>query len=289
MRPGFKLWPVPVRLSPLAVTCNRTGFLPSMPHLLNVWPRVSRQIAAAGHVLLLSDYDGTLTAIAERPELAILSPRTRNALVALSRRKAMSVGVVSGRGLADVAAMVKIPEIIYAGNHGMEIRGPGLEFDHPEASASRPALAQILENLQARLGDLEGVIVEGKGLTLSVHYRLTRDSVKGEVFSRFESVLTEGMASESLRVTRGKEVLEVRPDVAWDKGRAISRIAESCPPDTLAIFLGDDLTDEDGFAAVHDLNGISVFVGPPRQPTRAHYRVDSPAEVTQTLELLARL
>ena len=289
MRQGFNLRPFVVRLGPPAVASNRTGSPPSMPHLLNVWPRVSRQIAAADHVLLLSDYDGTLAPIAERPELAILPPKTRNALVALSRRKAVSLGIVSGRELADVAAMVHIPDIIYAGNHGMEIRGPGLEFNHPEAAASRPALARILADLQASLGDLEGVIVEGKGLTLSVHHRLTPESVKGEVFSKFDSVLTEDRASESFRVTRGKEVLEVRPDVAWDKGRAISRIAESCPPGSLAIFFGDDLTDEDGFAAVHDLNGISVFVGPPRQPTRALYRVDSPAEVAQTLELLARL
>ena len=260
-----------------------------MPHLLNVWPAVSRRVGAAGHVLLLSDYDGTLAPIAERPELAILSPRTRNALIVLSRIGTFSVGIVSGRGLADVAAMVNVPELILAGNHGMEIRGPGLEFLHPEAAALTPALSEILEKLRARLGDLEGVIVEGKGLTLSVHYRLTPEGARSDVFREFESVLAEETYRARVRVTRGKEVLEVRPDVAWDKGRAISKIAEACPPGTLPIFFGDDLTDEDGFAAVHELDGVSVFVGPPRQPTKALYRVDSPKEVAQTLELMARL
>ena len=92
-----------------------------------------------------------------------------------------------------------------------------------------------------------------------------------------------------MRVTRGKEVLEVRPNVPWDKGKAISKIASGFPGDALAIFFGDDQTDEDGFAAVHELNGLSVFVGPARQPTRALYRVDNPKEVAQALELLARL
>ena len=260
-----------------------------MPHLLNVWPRVSRQIGSADHVLLLSDYDGTLAPIAERPELAILPPRTRNALIVLSRKRTFSVGIVSGRGLADVAAMVHIPEIIHAGNHGMEIRGPGLDFVHPEAAALIPVLSEIQDRLRAELGDVDGVIVEGKGLTLSVHYRLTPESARDGIFAAFETVLAEGTAPEVFRVTRGKEVLEVRPDVSWDKGRAISKIAEACPPGAIPIFFGDDLTDEDGFAAVHELKGISVFVGSPRQPTRALYRVDSPKEVAQTLELMARL
>lgn len=246
-------------------------------------------MARAVHVLLLFDYDGTLAPIAPRPDLAILPPRTRAALAALSQRPLATLGIVSGRGLDDVAGMVALPGFIYAGNHGLEIQGPSLKFVHPEAEAARPLLDQVRDALRENLSGYEGVLVEGKGLTLSVHYRLTPEDVRPAVIAGFERVLEDLKPAGRFRVTRGKEVLEVRPDVPWDKGKAISRIASECPCGSLAFYFGDDLTDEDGFAAIHDMNGISVFVGEARQPTRALYRVDSPAEVTETLELMARL
>ena len=266
-----------------------------MPHLLNVWPRVSRQLANAGHVLLLLDYDGTLAPIAPRPDLATLPPAARQALLRLARRERYTLGLVSGRGLADLTEMVGLPGLIYAGNHGLEIRGPEpeleleleLNFVHPEAARLRPELDALLVGLKERLAGYDGVLVEGKGLTLSVHYRLTPEELRGEVHAGFDAVVAPAQEAGRVRVTRGKEVLEVRPNVAWDKGRAIARIAESFPAGTLAVFFGDDLTDEDGFAAVHALDGISVFVGAARQPTQAQYRLDSPQEVAETLSLLA--
>ena len=259
-----------------------------MPHLLNVWPRVSRQISGADHILLLSDYDGTLSPIVGRPDLAVLPPKTREALWALHRSDRFSLGIVSGRGLADVREMVGIPGLVYAGNHGLEIEGSAETFIHPEAQELMPQLDIVLEALQERLSDLPGVYVEGKVLTLSVHYRLTPEELRPRVMAGFDEVMGRAAHEDRIRVTRGKEVLEVRPRVDWHKGRAIARIAQASPHGTLPIYFGDDLTDEDGFQVVHELNGISVFVGPARQPTRALYRVDSPAEVAEALELLAR-
>ena len=244
---------------------------------------------AAGHVLLLSDYDGTLAPIAPRPELAVIPERTWAALQAASRRANVTAGVVSGRSLADVSNMVGLPGLIYAGNHGLEIRGEGLDYVHPEALTVKPRLESVREILQAVLGRYEGVLVEGKGLTLSVHCRLTPEEFKQEVVAEFDRLVKETEHAGRLRVTRGKEVLEVRPDVPWDKGKAITRIASNLPAKTLAIYFGDDATDEDGFAAVHELDGVSVFVGGARQPTRALYRVDCPAEVATALELMAGL
>ena len=260
-----------------------------MPHLLNVWPRVSRQISGADHVLLLTDYDGTLASIAGRPDLAVLPATTRDGLAALHREERFTLGIVSGRGLTDVRDMVGIPGLIYAGNHGLEIEGPDGVFVHPVAEELSPQLDLILRGLQGRLSNVPGVFVEGKGLTLSVHYRLTPEELRPEVMADFDEVMSQVADGDRVRVTRGKEILEVRPNVDWHKGRAIARIAQTFPVGTLPIYFGDDLTDEDGFAAIHELNGISVFVGPARQPTKALYRVDSPAEVAQALELLARL
>ena len=260
-----------------------------MPHFLNVWPRVSRQIAGADHVLLLLDYDGTLAPIAGRPDLAVLPPRTREALFAVQRLDRFTLGIVSGRGLADVQEMADIPGLVYAGNHGLEIESSDEAFIHPEAKELRPHLDLVLEALQERLSDLQGVFVEGKGLTLSVHYRLTPEELRPQLMEEFDEVMGRVALGERIRITKGKEILEVRPRVDWHKGRAITRISAGFPHGTLPIYFGDDLTDEDGFQAVHELNGITVFVGPARQPTKAQYRVDSPAEVAETLELLARL
>ena len=258
-----------------------------MPHLLNVWPQVRRQLNQAGQILLLLDYDGTLAPIAPRPELAILPPETRQAVSRLNRRERYTVGLVSGRGLADLMAMVDLPGLIYAGNHGLEIQGPAWDFIHPAAAEWRPELERLANALQERLGGYAGVLVEGKGLTLSVHYRLTPAELRPPVHTAFEETARAAQQDGRARVTRGKEVLEVRPNVDWDKGKAIARIAADFPADTLPVFFGDDLTDEDGFAAVEQLGGLSVLVGPARQPTRALYRVDSPREVTETLTLLA--
>ena len=260
-----------------------------MPHLLNVWPRVSQLISGAPHVLLLSDYDGTLAPIAERPELAVLPEHIRERLVSMCDSNRITAGVVSGRGLSDLKEMVGIPGLIYAGNHGMEIEGPDLAYIHSHAEELRPVLDSLWHSLNAGLGNLAGVLVEGKGLTLSVHFRLTPLSLRRDVFREFDEALEAFGRADDLRVTRGKEVVEVRPRVDWDKGKAIEKIAESAPRGSLAMYFGDDLTDEDGFAAVHELDGMSIFVGPPRQPTRALYRVDNPEEVSTVLDLISRL
>ena len=109
-----------------------------MEHLLSVWPRVTLQIRDARHILLLTDFDGTLTPIVERPELANLTENTRLVLEALARRYEFRVGVISGRALADLKDKVGIPGIIYAGNHGLEIEGPEITFVNPVAEEIKP-------------------------------------------------------------------------------------------------------------------------------------------------------
>ena len=241
----------------------------------------------------MSDYDGTLSPIVARPELAVLPPENRRALAGLAAHPRFHVGIVSGRGLSDLRERVKLPRIIYAGNHGMEITFPGNSlaggsFTHPQATRLRPALREAAEALRERLRLHPGVIVEDKGLTLSVHYRQAAPESIPQIRHTFEEAISAAPPAE-IRVTQGKMVLEVRPNIQWGKGQAIEKILETAGRDALPIFFGDDLTDEDGFEVVQDANGIAVFVGPARQPTRAAYRVDSPGEVAESLRLLLTL
>ena len=98
-------------------------------------------------------------------------PSVRRALDRLSRRRNLNVAVISGRALSDLQSRIALPYLIYAGNHGFEIKGPGLRFMQPTAGALRPELQDLCGRLAASLGSIAGATVENKGLTASVHYR----------------------------------------------------------------------------------------------------------------------
>lgn len=263
-----------------------------MEHLLAVWPGIKERLRAVRRIMLLSDYDGTLTPIVERPEMANLAESTRQIIRELSRQRRFTVGIISGRAIADLKDRVSLDSIILAGNHGMEIAGPGFNLVTPLADEIRPILRILHQVLERALGRFSGVLVENKGLSLSVHYRMVDEGHTGEVKSEFERIVGGIKAIGKVRTTTGKKVLEVRPSDAWDKGKAIGilmkRFGKGGRGSGLApIYLGDDLTDEDGFRTIEKYgNGISVLVGEPRQDSRARYFLNSPAEVEIFLQTL---
>ena len=119
-------------------------------HLFRVWELFSSDIRTASHILLLSDYDGTLSPIASRPEEAILPPEVREQLYALTKKPAFRVGIISGRSLSEVKALVGIEGIYYAGNHGLEMEGPGLKFINPAAKATQAKLKDLAKQFSAK-------------------------------------------------------------------------------------------------------------------------------------------
>ena len=263
-----------------------------MAHLLNIWPSVNARLRRAGRILLLFDYDGTLTPIAQRPEDALLPEEVREQLTALAAHPRCIAGIVSGRSLADLAVLANIEGLIHAGNHGMEVRGPGLEFTHPQAVYARDVLNQVQATLADVLAHVPGVFVEDKGLTLSIHFRATPEPLASVVDGVVAATAEPYIESGQLRLTRGKMVVEVRPAIAWDKGKAIeklhrhSRESEKLADGPFPLYFGDDRTDEDGFRTVQELGGLAVFVGEPRQGTVALHQLDSPDEVSETMRLI---
>ena len=263
-----------------------------MEHLLAAWTKVVEQLRDASRILLLSDYDGTLAPIVERPELASLPENIRRLLEALARQRRVTVGIISGRALGDLMSKVNIGGIIYAGNHGLEIQGPGVSFINPLAAEIAPVLRIIRYLLSRALRRTSGAIVEDKGLTLSVHYRLVDEEREGEVKDAVEQVVGGAQALGKVKITTGKKVYEVRPVVTWDKGKAVKLLMKKYGKGgrksrLLPVYLGDDRTDEDAFAVVAKYgNGVSVFVGDPEQETSARYFLTSPAEVDRFLSLL---
>ncbi len=263
-----------------------------MEHLLSAWPEVVKQFKSARHILLLLDYDGTLTPIVERPELANLPKTARQLLQALARQRRFTLGVISGRALVDLRDKVGISDIIYAGNHGLEIEGPGVSFVNPLAEEFRPVLRLMHYVLAQALGAIKGVLVEDKGLTLSVHYRQVPADKSTAVKNIFNRIAQGAATLGKIRITSGKKVYEIRPAVAWDKGKAIKLLMNKYgkggrKSQLLPIYIGDDLTDEDGFKVIENYGGgISIFVGEANLSSAARYFLRSPEEVNKFLSML---
>ena len=236
------------------------------------------------------DFDGTLSEIVEDPDSARLVDGAADALTSLSA--ACPVAILSGRDLADVRERIGLPGLWYAGSHGFELTGPdGTHHQNPEAAASIPVLAGAAADLTDQLGHIPGVVVEHKRFGVAVHYRnAARDRV-GEVAA---AVRTAGQRT-ALRVTTGREVIELRPNIDWDKGKTLHwvldyiRDNEGAGP-LLPIYLGDDITDEDAFDAVDD-DGIAILVrhsDDGDRATAARYALDDPDRVREFTERLAR-
>ena len=259
-----------------------------MQHLFQSWESFSSDVIVASHLLLLSDYDGTLTPIVSRPEEAILSPEVREKLHALNKKPAFSVGIISGRSLPEVKSLVGIEGIYYAGNHGLEIEGPGLKFIQPAAKAAQPKIQDLLRQLSAELANIEGVFIEDKGLSLSVHYRLVRKSEEEIVAQIFHQITSPWLRDGKIKVSSGKKVLEVRPPIDWHKGKAVETIMKETKTilggeGNLVIYLGDDTTDEDAFRIIHQPRGWSIFVGQDNPSSNADYFLNSTSEVENFL------
>lgn len=264
-----------------------------MQSLWEAWPLLERQVASAGRVLVVLDYDGTLAPIVDHPSKARLPIATKGLLGRLARQPGVRVALLSGRCLSDLKRLVGVRGLYYGGNHGLELQGPSLRYVNPVARANRPFVKRIADELKIILRSVPGAWVEEKGLTLSVHRRNVPQGASRR-FRRLVAQLTAPYVKQgAIRVTRGKRVIEVRPPVDWDKGETVKWLlrrlaARGGVRRTAVICLGDDETDEDAFALVNHAGGISVRVGGPARRTVAEYRLKDAGEVSTWLRVLLR-
>ena len=262
-----------------------------MKHLFSSWGIIERKLKSSRHMVLAFDYDGTLTPIVKRPELARLSLAMKGLLNALSENPFFSVVIISGRPLNEIKRLVGIKKIIYAGNHGLELKGPDFRYLSPQAKKSQPVILKIYKLLSKELTHLKGVLVENKGLSLSVHYRLVRGKNNlAELNKIFYQVIKPFQAKKKIRLTFGKKVNEIRPPIKWDKGKCLKYLLTKNSQfrfKPLPIVLGDDRTDEDMFKEVKD-KGISVFVGKQGKLSSARYYLCNTKEVKKFLEKLLK-
>jgi trehalose 6-phosphate phosphatase len=268
-------------------------------HLFQRRNELIKCVREATQILLFLDYDGTLTAIVARPEMAVLPLQAKEVLARISRNDVFKLAIISGRSLEDVKILIGLENVAYAGNHGLEIECPprwsqGQEpgttsFIHPVAERFKPRLIRLEQRLRERLASIDGILIENKGLSLSLHYRLVRQTAVGKTEKLVSQAIEDEEETGGLRVTTGKKVFEVRPDVEWNKGRAIEWLLQTYGPSgNLPIFVGDDMTDEDGFRVIHSAGGISVIVAEAAASTAADYYLDSPDQLYQWLGELVK-
>ncbi len=239
---------------------------------------------------LLLDFDGTLAPIADQPEHAHIPGRTRVLLERLAAAPDTLVAIVSGRSLDDLRHRVGIDGVVYIANHGLQMAGREWTWSLQNARQFRQAIASCCTRLRRRLRAVPGAWVEDKGLTASVHYRMTPhphvEEVRRAVFE--EVAQTPG---RTVTVNQGKQVLEVRPAVAWDKGAAVRwlltrRFSSKWPAEVTGVYIGDDRTDEDAFVALAGA-ASTVKVGPSPYLTAARYTARDLSDVYAFLAALA--
>lgn len=244
---------------------------------------LKERILKAAHISLLIDFDGTVSEIVPVPADARLDPEIRPLLKQLAGWPDFTVGIISGRALADLRSRTGIEELIYAGNHGLEIEAGKTRFRNPQAEALRRELRCVSLQLKLALDAIDGLQIEDKGLTLSVHYRRVSEDMQSWVREKaFETALKY----RSFETREGKKVVEIRPNLQWDKGDSIKwLLKEVLPASTLPIYIGDDATDEDAFVAIPQ--GITIRVGGvPAAGTQAQYMLPDVRSVAHFLSWL---
>ncbi|MFC1592566.1 trehalose-phosphatase [Candidatus Omnitrophota bacterium] len=227
------------------------------------------------------DYDGTLTPIVDRPELAVLSSEMREVVKRLSEKATLAI--VSGRMREEVEKFVGIKGLLYAGSHGFDILGPQLSMIEPRAEKSIPLINQIIEQLLKQLSSIPEVLIEKKKFSTAVHYRLVEEKFLPMIKQEVDKIIKD---NPTLRLMSGKKVFEILPAIAWDKGMAVRWIMRARGiswNDARVVYIGDDTTDEDAFRVVRT-RGTTILVCEKPKQSAADFQLSSPEEVKKLFE-----
>jgi trehalose 6-phosphate phosphatase len=222
---------------------------------------------------LFLDFDGTLAPIAPTPDAVVVDPDLLSLLADLRDALDGRLAIVSGRSV-DTLKNLGFADFLLAGTHGLEFAEPGRDRDNPQRL---PAIDQAEAAFHAFADDKPGLLVERKTLSVGLHFRAAPE------WSEAAGDLAARLAEETgLTLQPGKMLYELRPGGA-DKGTAVHALMRRAPmAGGLPVFIGDDVTDEEGFAAAAELGGAGILVGPQRS-TLAAFSLEQVAAVRHYL------
>jgi trehalose 6-phosphate phosphatase len=244
---------------------------------LSLLAEIDTLLQRPGRVLFASDFDGTLCPLVDRPPEAGLTPAVLKTVQQAFTCQRITFAVITGRALTDIERRFPAGPI-FAGNHGLEIAGGGLHFEHEGARRLRPVIAEACEALETASAPWPGAWVEDKGLTATLHFRKVKTAYRETLL--FAARRTLGSFGPKIAMRAGRDALEIRPRVDWDKGSALDYIYGQAGPFDSCISLGDDRTDESMFRAASCDVGVRVGCSP---ITAAHFCLPDQAEVGQLL------
>lgn len=231
---------------------------------------------AQGEYALFLDFDGTLAEIVERPDAVTVDPTLPGILTRLQERLGGALAIISGRPIAFLDQRLTPHEFDIAGLHGIEHRIGGKLS--PCDPGEHPQLREMVARLNEAVAPKPGVLVEDKGCSVAIHWRLAPQEKEFALATAHAAV--EALGGE-YRVQHGKAVAEILPSAAG-KGKVIERFMQQAPYEgRRPIFVGDDLTDENGFKTVNAQGGLSVRIG--SGETIAKTRLATPADLRHAL------
>ena len=205
---------------------------------------------------LITDVDGTISETAPTPQQAEVSPLCHHYLSLLSQHLAL-VAAISGRPADEVKNMLKIDRMVYIGNHGLERWVEGHSEFTKNAQDYPEVIKAVIRELAPSLS-IEGVGIDDKGITATIHYRLCREplSVEKIILAR----LQDSPLARRLRIMQGRMSINLLPPVEGNKGTAILDLIREYKLQS-GIYLGDDITDIDAFRAIQSASHSSDFQG----------------------------
>ncbi|XP_020104049.1 probable trehalose-phosphate phosphatase 6 [Ananas comosus] len=244
-------------------------------------------------IVMFLDYDGTLSPIVDDPDCAFMSDAMREAVRDVAKH--FTTAIVSGRCRDKVYSFVQLGELYYAGSHGMDIGGPTGGPMHTNSNAKAvlfqpaseflPMMDEVYEALSEKIESIPGANVENNKFCISVHFRRVEEKKWHVLIEHVRSVVGE---YPKLRITQGRKVLEIRPPIKWDKGKALEFLLESLgfgdSSDVFPVYIGDDRTDEDAFKVLLERGqGVGILVSKSPKDTCASYSLQEPSEVMDFL------
>jgi trehalose-phosphatase len=245
---------------------------------------------------ILTDVDGTLAPIADRPEQAAVPADARELLRELAARYAL-VGCISGRRADEARRLVGVEELLYVGNHGLERLDPGADEAAPDpAVAGRERVArELVDSLDQGRLETVGIRIEDKGAIQALHWRGAPSLAAAQLEAHEAAALAQ---ARGLHPHWGRRVLELRPIADVDKGTAIERALAGLTL-RFALYAGDDATDLDGFEGLRRLEadgaieravciGVGSAEGPAALSERSDVMVEGTAGFVDVLRSLAQ-
>ena len=255
----------------------------SLPPALDHIQDILQQAGDRKPVLFL-DYDGTLTPIVNDPEKAFLDQDTRQTLEKVAEK--WVVAVISGRDLKTIQQFVQLDNLYFAGSHGFDIAGPAnLTLEMQKGKDFLPVLDIAQGHLEEKLADIPGAAIERKKFSIAIHYRNVKQTA---VQSVKQAVCQLQAKHPELRITEGKKVFELQPDIDWHKGKALIWLMEKLKLDRdtyYPLYIGDDITDEDAFETLEKI-GTSIIVKGSFHPTSADFVLENTRETAAFLKNL---